>query len=448
MHKMTSERSRSNWRAPAVTVAVAAALATLAAPARADATTDRIADLERKLERSMQVIEQLSRKVEQLEAGRAPAGPTATSAAPAPAAPAALEARVSAVEQQVSAIGSRSTAEDGLALHGFADVGLRVAQRERRRGAALGNVDFYLAPQFGSNVKALVELVFETSDQGEVDVDLERLQLGYTFSDQLTAWFGRFHIPYGYWNTAFHHGAQIQTSILRPRFLDFEDRGGILPAHGVGAWGTGKIGLGSGRLQYDLYVVNSPRLNPEDPATPGTSVLDPNLAGAVNHSALVGGRAAYDFGGALQGLTLGVHGFTARVQLDAAEPLRTRVRMAGLYGTYLEDSWEVLGEGYRFFDRNLDGAPGGHRSWAGYLQAGRSFGAWTPYVRLERTALDQGDNFFAQQASGQSYSRGVLGVRYDLDPKAALKLEVNRTRLRDRATGNVNEARAQYAIRF
>ncbi|MEJ8835649.1 hypothetical protein [Ramlibacter sp. AN1133] len=432
------------WTAKGMGAAtLAGTLLAAAQPAFADTTTDRISDLERKLERSLQVIEQLTRKVEQLETARTPVAPP-----PDAPPPAGIEARVSGLEQQVSAIGSRATTDDGLALHGFADVGLRASRPGNRRGAALGSVDLYLAPQFGSNVRSLIELVFETGEDGKIATDLERLQLGYTFSDALTTWLGRFHVPYGYWNTAFHHGAQIQTSILRPRFLDFEDRGGILPAHGVGLWATGKVGAGTGKLNYDAYVVNSPRISLEDPATPGTGVLDPNLAGATNHNALVGGKVGYDFGGRLQGLTLGVHGFAMKVEDDATPVLRSRVRMLGGYGTWLEDNWEVLGEYYRFSDRNLDGAGSSHGSWAGYLQAGYLFGRWTPYARVERAALDQGDNYFAQQASGQSYDRGVIGLRFDIDARSAVKVELNRTHFTDRATAHVNEARFQYAIRF
>ena len=52
---------------------------------------------------------------------------------------------------------------------------------------------------------------------------------------------------------------------------------------------------------------------------------------------------------------------------------------------------------------------------AAYLQAGRSFGRWTPYARAERAELDQNDNFFAAQASGQSYTRAVLGLSGGVD---------------------------------
>jgi hypothetical protein len=46
----------------------------------------------------------------------------------------------------------------------------------------------------------------------------------------------------------------------------------------------------------------------------------------------------------------------------------------------------------------------------------------------------------------------VLGLRYDLTPKAALKFEVNHTTQKDLGVGNAdnsyNEALLQYSIRF
>ncbi len=440
----TKQASLAGFNQSTIAACSASILLATAGPACADATSDRIADLERKLERSMQVIDELSNKVQRLEAATLKPGAVAGATEAE-----AVAARITGLEQQVSAIGNRSTEDDGIALHGFADVGLRSGNRGAKKGANLGSVGFYLAPQFGDRVKSLVELIFEASDAGDLAVDLERVQLGYAFSDRLTLWMGRFHTPYGYWNTAFHHGAQIQTSILRPRFLDFEDNGGILPAHGVGLWATGSTGIGSGKLAYDVYAANSPRIGIENPAIPGSGVLNPNISGSTNHNAMVGTNVRYSFGGALKGLTFGVHAFKGKVDDDAATAAnRTDVRMAGGYGLYLENDWEVLSEYYRFSNKDISGATGSHKSWAGYLQAGRNFGVWTPYARLEKTSLDQTDNYFSQQASGQSYSRSVLGLRYDVNSKSALKLELNRTKLTDRDTNTLDEARVQYSVRF
>ena len=71
-----------------------------------------------------------------------------------------------------------------------------------------------------------------------------------------------------------------------------------------------------------------------------------------------------------------------------------------------------------------------------------------PYTRLEKTSLSKNDNYFVDQSSGRSYSRYALGVRYELNDNAVLKLEANRTRQPDKIDGAYNEAWFQYAIRF
>src|SRR4029077_14099054 len=138
-------------------------------------------------------------------------------------------------------------------------------------------------------VKALIELVFEHETGGSLTTDLERLQVGYTFNDAFTLWLGRFHTPFGYWNTAFHHGQQLQTSILRPQMIDFEDRGGVLPVHTVGLWGTGATRAGDGKVAYDLYVGNGPTIKENE--------LDPNNSGKPHPGSSVGFNLGYLFGG-------------------------------------------------------------------------------------------------------------------------------------------------------
>jgi hypothetical protein len=111
-----------------------------------------------------------------------------------------------------------------------------------------------------------------------------------------------------------------------------------------------------------------------------------------------------------------------------------------------------MSEYYRFRNRDLLNGSGSHGSSAWYAQAAYSFGALTPFGRFERTRLDQMDGYFADQTNGKSYRRAVAGLRYDVDPKAALKFEFNRTRKEDLGLGIPNdsfsEARVQYSIRF
>jgi hypothetical protein len=451
MQPPTNIRSNGtrNWVAALVVLTLAHPVASHGATADAD----RLTVLEKKLDQSLQMIRDLSARVHELEAQVAQQGTQpgrGSGEVPNYAPPAVAKAdttqRLEAVEQTVTQLtaGAAQRAEDpGLPLHGFADVGVgnHNATFPEYKLADVGSLDFFLTPRLGAHTRALFELNFEVGDDGSVDVDLERAQIGYQFADSATIWLGRFHTPYGYYNTAFHHGQQIATSLRRPRFLQFEDQGGVLPAHTVGAWLTGSKRAGDQRVTYDLYVGNSQRI------TDGT--LDMNNPGNTHGTTIVGGNLGLLLGGALDGLKVGVHAFTTRIEDQDRVPfILARVRAYGAYAAYDTDRWEHIAELYFFDDYNLSGQPGTHRSEAGFAQFGYRAGSFTPYARYERAALQQGDNFFAAQTLGSSYFREALGVRFDVDLKSALKLELAHTHDGDRDFATYDEALLQYAIRF
>ena len=454
-------------------LAAALACVLLTGPAVA-ADSDRIQELEQKLARSMEMLEKLSSRLNEIETSKA-SGATDTKTA----------ARIEQLEQSLVAV-SESTAKKndiGLPLHGFLDVGygrtsradVQNANANRRSGFGLGNLDLYLTPQLSDRVRALAEVVFEYGQDGALTTDIERLQIAYQFNDAVTLWAGRFHTPYGYWNTAFHHGAQLQTSILRPRMVAFEDQGGIMQAHTTGALMSGAVRAGAGKFGYDVWLGNG-----------AVTVSDRNGAGGQDFNRQknsggnnVGANLRYAFGGGLSGLTLGVHGFSSKVSnynstLGAAgsptiQPANvdstTQLRMLGGYGVLERDDWEVIGEYYSFNNENTyvtatsPGPIGKFKSRAGFIQVGKTLAdVWTPYVRLEKAVLNQNDNYFASlndnnsYQSGRSYTRNAFGLRYNIDPRSAVKFEYHNTNeLRPAANGGdykYNEARVQYAIRF
>ena len=396
------------------------------------AEAQRIAELERKLELLTQRLAQIegTRPHVAAEAVESPR----TAALPLAAVP-------------TLALPTRPT-DAGIPIRAFIDVGYAQDSPDRtgrRGGFSLGSVNLYMTPAIGERIKSIVELVFEQDKRGALMIDLERAQLGYTFSDALTLWGGRFHTPFGYWNAAFHHGAQIQTSVLRPRFLAFEDQGGILPSHSVGLLGSGAVALASGRLKYDLYVAN------------GSPIIDGTLFAAGfkddDGNKMVGGNLRHEFGGALDGLTLGVFGLGTQVaSYDAGSVLtaRTRLGVGGVFATFERDRWELLGEYYAFRNRDLAANGTSHSSWAGYAQAGYRFdNAFTVYGRAEKAALDQLDPYFAAMDSGRSYRRQSIGLRYELNPTTALKFEVARTsETQGQAELNSTGLRSQLAVRF
>jgi uncharacterized coiled-coil protein SlyX len=451
----------------------------------ADAQTDaqRIADLERKLQKALNVIDKLSDKVDQLEVGtqKAPATkPTASvktladsgEANITPVKPTEVElsktvaeqnTRIQTMEQQVtqlsSAASSRIIPFDW--LHGFADVGGGYSSSGHPSGFGVGNLDLYMTPKLGGQVRSLFELVFEYDRVGNLGTDLERAQIGYAFNDQANVWLGRFHTPYGYWQTAFHHGAQIQPSLLRPRFIDFEDKGGFLPAHTTGVWGTGGVQTDGGKISYDLYVGNSYSILPNNVLGNGNlGMLDQNAAGFNSPSISVGGKLSYIFNsGALDGLNVGLHGLRSEVQLKgnfgtnptAAPTGYVDLNMGGGYLYYNNYDWEVISEFYAIKNQDRTSGTGSHNSWAGFVHAGYAIDKWMPYMRLENANTSSNDPYFRSLAYGYAYAREAVGLRFDVNTQSALKLEFDYTQPQinpNMALRDFWESRLQYAIRF
>jgi hypothetical protein len=437
-----------------------------AVPVIAASDTDaKLDELQKTLDKSMKMIDALNTRVKELEARvaegtvaaapqtTAPVAPNAAAAAAVGAAP-SVDDRLETVEQKVTQIetanATRQSDDTGLPMHGFADVGLgnHNPYFANLEGANIGSLDFYLAPTLGAHVVSLAELIFEVGPDNSVGTDLERFQIGYQFNDEATVWVGRFHTPYGYVNTALHHGVWLADALRRPKFANFEDHGGVMPAHTVGVWVTGARRLEDGKILYDFYAGNGQEII--------DGIVDMQSGGNGHGAAMAGSRLSYQFGGAADGLLVGLNGFTDKVSSQQTLFL-TRLQMMGAYAVYDTDDWEHIIEAYSFRDTNLNGGPAGtHKSFAWFGQFAYRAHWGLPYIRYERAELDQGDEYFAEQQSGASYYRSAMGVRFDLNARSSIKFEVAHTRNTDvrgidLAIGlpvEYNEVLGQYAIRF
>jgi hypothetical protein len=349
---------------------------------------------------------------------------------------------------------------EGLTIHGFADTFYTSTNQKDsptgNSGFKLGNLDLYIAPNLTDHIRAIMEDVVEFDDwhpkgeyTGQPAVDIERLQVGYVVSNDLTVWIGRFHTPYGYWNTAYHHGAELQPTVLRPQFVAFEDHGGILPSHMDGMWATGHHSIGEGRITYDVYFGNGQRIldgGDHDGA------LDMQNEGNSDSHTAVGTRLGYEFrGGALDSLWVGVHALQEQVNnYSGADILaRTDVKVVGGFAHWTPGDWEIIGEYYGFDNRAHDAATPSHSSSAWYAQAGYTFyGRLTPLARIERDTLSQTDGYFQYLLGGRSYTRDLVGLRYDLTPQTALKGDVSHTDAKRDGGTAYNEMHFQVAVRF
>lgn len=323
-------------------------------------------------------------------------------------------------------------------FHGFGDADYRVSDRQNDKNTfALGQFDLFLTSQLAENLGVLSEVVLEANDHNQFGIELERLLLQYHPSDYFNADIGRYHTSVGYYNTAYHHGTWFQTAVGRPSFLDFEDGGGIIPAHNVGISIHGAIPSGSFGLNYVAEVGNGRAY--QRPGTEDNLVLnvqDDNDYKAFNLALIA--RPEW-----LPGLQFG-----AGVYHDTLTPQglpRTDETMLHGHFVYKNSLWEFLSEGYLIRHKPVEGSE--HYTSAFFAQVARKFGAFTPYARFSYLNASQNDAIYTSilENGGVHYGPG-LGIRYDFSTYAALKAQYDHSI--DTGEKSSNEFTLQAAFTF
>lgn len=304
-------------------------------------------------------------------------------------------------------------------FQGFSDVTFSDATfpspiEEHPNGAfALGQFDLYVSKALTDRLQFLSEIVITGRPSGEFAVTLQRLQIGYVVSDALKVRVGRFHNLLGYWNLAFHHGTQIQTTIERPVFLRFEYDGGILPVHAVGIWVSGRYRIPSLAVQYGLMVANGDQIF--------QTTLDPNNVGDNNRNKQISLQLRVN-PSRLPGFGIGISGDFSTVQGLLSEEVSQQIYSGDL--EYTSRSVEFLSEYYAVRNRDKKGGEGTHTSPLYFVQFGLILtDRLIPYSRYERMSIQERDPYFAAlRASDQE--KTLVGLRYNLTPESSLKAEV------------------------
>ncbi|MBI5238655.1 MAG: porin [Deltaproteobacteria bacterium] len=334
---------------------------------------------------------------------------------------------------------------------GFADFNFsHSTQKNADQGEfSLGALDFYLSQPIDDRTDVLVEFVIESDDAGDFVVDLERLQFGYIASDAMKLRVGRFHNILGYWNTAYHHGAQLHTSIERPAFLEFEDDGGIIPTHIIGMWAAGSVKTAPAEVTYGLMLGNGSKVGGIASMALGGGSLNPNNTKDDTGNKAVSLKLRVE-PSAIDGLGAGISGYHAVVKgydTSDVEIMRIKQDILSLDLTYFSGNIEAMGEYYMIKDKDDLGGGASHTSSAYYIQGGYAIGNLTPYLRYENVSLDNGnDPYFSALGTVES-KRTVAGARYNLSMMSAFKAEV---RLIDENTtsGNYEQFALQWAFTF
>ncbi|MBI3610293.1 MAG: hypothetical protein HY204_06280 [Nitrospirae bacterium] len=320
---------------------------------------------------------------------------------------------------------SRSTIDPGLSPPNTID------PDERNGTFGLGPFDLFLTQPLENRLEVLSELVVESDRTGDSFIDLERLQMSYLFSAAFQIHAGRFHNILGYWNTAYHHAALFHTTIDRPKFLAFEDNGGILPVHLVGVWLSGTVAASPTDIEYGVMAGNGARIDNDRDRF--TFTLDPGNISDPNKNKAVSANLAFK-PSIPAGLGLGIFGNFSQVPiLDITLPTSLTQQVdqsilgADLFYQNMQNGsscLELLAEYYRFIDKDSQASTGRFTSSAYYVQSGYHLTErFVPYLRYEQVRIAAGDPYFTALGTTNS-NRWVYGLRCSLNPSSAIKAEV------------------------
>src|SRR5437762_1430577 len=150
-----------------------------------------------------------------------------------------------------------------LHLSGFADINFAAQNRaEGARGFTEGQFTLHLVSALSPRVAFFGELTFSPrADAGTgsppatgFNAEVERAIIRFDQSDELKVSFGRYHTPINWWNTAYHHGQWLQTTISRPEMVQFGGR--FIPVHFVGALAEGTLPSSGWNVTYQAGIGN------------------------------------------------------------------------------------------------------------------------------------------------------------------------------------------------
>jgi hypothetical protein len=306
-----------------------------------------------------------------------------------------------------------------MTIHFFADV---VGQKTGGSIQApstfnLGSLDLFVHAQPTPEFFALAEVAFEPTVQ-DYTIDVERMEAGWSPRSWFQMVIGRYHTPLGYWNTAFHHGKWLLTTIENPLLFKFEDEGGPLPVHTIGLLVFGQVDLSPTlSLLYHVGAGNGRGATPDPPQKLMDIHEGKSFIGAL-HLAISGFRV----GGS--------------VYLDKTTPQATpgtemTEQIFAGDATFTTPPWEVLVEGawirhsYAFADPTGELAL---KDYGAYAQL--AYQAWErvrPYFRAEVQRIDDQD-LFMQNVPDQV--RVLAGIRFDPIDALAVKLEGGNVRIK------------------
>lgn len=403
----------------------------------APADTDTVKALLQRVQELESEVKDLHSQVQALSAAQAsekqPAAPVASAPAPAPPPPVQATTSMADGMQMPGSSNESIFHSPRLNLRGYGDVDWKASDLKGSTNSfVLGQFNLFITSRVSQHATFLAETVVE-ADQGtnEFGIEPERLLLDYSVNDHLNLVFGRYHTGIGYYNTAYHHSALLQTTLGRPFLFEFEDGGGVLPIHNVGISATG-VAWSKPGLHYIAEVGNG-RSARTTISNPVQNVTDENNGKAVN----LGFFFRPD---AWPGWQFGFSEYH-----DHLTPLAPPNVTENIFSTHLvfhNSVFEVLNEGV-LLRHTLDGDLGTTNIPAFYSQVSRRFGNYRPYFRYEYMNVPASDPLYSDVGLQHGPK---AGLRYDVSESAAFKVEFGRTLRRNQSP--VNSVGTQLSFAF
>jgi hypothetical protein len=318
-------------------------------------------------------------------------------------------------------------------VHLFADVKYSALDSVgSRNGFALGQFDLFGRSELSDVVSVITEATLTALPRNTFSARLERLMLTYSPSEYVAASVGRYHTGIGYYNTAYHHGTWFQTATGRPLIFAIDGDIGVIPTHTLGLSATGSIPSGALGLHY-VAELGSGRAGQSSAATAPQPVLADNNTPSVNLGLSLRPEP-------FDGLQLGLSVYRDRLTLQDTSKAPIDETVAVAHVVYKTEVLELMSEGLLMrHDPRSTAATNDSRGY--YAQASRRLGSVRPYLRFDYLDIPKTNQLFGflGRRSGPT-----VGVRYDFQALAALKLQTSHLTQTTRPTMNRFDAQVSF----
>ena len=300
-----------------------------------------------------------------------------------------------------------------LQIRGFGDIDFSATdQKGSVSGFDLGQFVLHLASPLSEKVSYFGEVSFTAQPTG-YDLQVERTIIRYDYNDYFKMSFGKYHTPIGYWNTAFHHGAWLQTTISRPEMVKIG--GTFTPIHFVGLLAEGNLPSGGLGLGYSVGLGNGRSSILSKAGDSGDS--NDNRAWVANVFARPARFYGLQFGGSV---------YHDKLSPQQGPELREWITSAHLVWT--KEHPEFLAEFSNVHHRDIQTSQT-FNNQAFYIQVAYRLpwleNKWKPYYRFEYIHKPESEPVLSDVSD---LVGSTFGVRYDITNYAAFKGEYRNTR--------------------